>query len=166
MYDLKCRPGYEEKEVRFLKLIDKTERCWIWIGGITSNDKKRGYGRVQINKKRIPAHRLSYEIYKGDIVDSNLYVCHTCDNPKCVNPDHLFLGSNLANIADCIIKGRHTKGENQGSHKLTENDVREMRRLYSSGEFTQQELAHKYGIDRPYATKIINYRQWKHVKNE
>lgn len=159
MYDLNCRPGHDANKDLFLKQIEKTNRCWIWRGSL---NKQTGYGRIQINGKRMGAHRFAYSIFKGDLVDG-LFVCHTCDNPTCVNPDHLFLGSSLANIADCIIKGRNTKGEKHGSHKLTENDVREMRRLYATGKHTQKSLAERYGIDRPYTTKIINRRQWKHV---
>lgn len=159
MYNLECRPGYEEKEARFLKLVTKTPRCWIWSGAISN---KEGYGRIQIEKERMSAHRLSYSIYKGDLPEG-LFVCHTCDNRLCVNPDHLFLGSHLENVADCILKGRHTRGDKHGARKLSEDAVREMRRLYATGEYTQEQLGKKYGIDRPYATRIINRKQWKHV---
>lgn len=161
MYNLDCRPGYEEQEVRFLKLVEKTARCWLWRGGKSSEN---GYGRVQIKGGRELTHRLSYAIYKGDLVEG-VFVCHTCDNRLCVNPDHLFLGSHLENVADCIIKGRNTRGDKHGARKLSEDAVREMRRLYALGNYTQQQLAVRYGIDRPYATKIINHRQWKHVRS-
>jgi hypothetical protein len=161
MYSLDCRKGYENKEKRFLEKVKKTERCWIWSGNVANKD--RPYGRIQINGQRITAHRLSYLVYRGDI-PAGLCVCHTCDNPRCVNPDHLFLGSDLENIADCILKGRHTRGDKHGNKKLSEAKVREMRHLYKTGKYTQQQLADKYDIPRTYCNVIINRKQWKHVE--
>lgn len=76
--------------------------CWIWKSTIN----KDGYGSIKIKQKTYIAHRLSFEIYKGEIKENNC-VCHSCDNTKCVNPEHLWQGSNRENIYDCLKKNRH-----------------------------------------------------------
>ena len=87
---------------KFLARVDKSGDCWIWTGKISVH----GYGIIVLpGKLEIGAHRVSYLIHRGDI-PSGMFVCHRCDNPPCVNPDHLFVGSNLDNVADMTAKGR------------------------------------------------------------
>lgn len=89
---------------RFLSYVEKTKECWIWLGG----KGRRGYGKFSFNKenKYMPAHRASYILFKGEIPE-NMFMCHSCDNPPCVNPDHLWYGTNKENQIDSIKKGRH-----------------------------------------------------------
>lgn len=87
-------------EERFLSRIEYTEDCWIWTAG----KNKKGYGQIKVSGKQEGAHRLSFTLYKGD--PSGMIVCHSCDNPSCVNPQHLWLGTPKDNMQDKERKGR------------------------------------------------------------
>ena len=125
-------------EERFWSKVEKTESCWIWIGG-----KRDGlYGSIGLGGKGAPnisAHRMSWELHYGKIPDGML-VCHHCDNPPCVRPDHLFVGTVSDNNKDSANKGRNAcnlppqpTGEMAHRSKLTLEQVRQMRSLYASG---------------------------------
>lgn len=93
----------EEKDIqRFLSKVEKTDTCWIWTGYKT----KTGYGTFKFKYYPHPAHRFSYQIFKGEI-PKGLHICHSCDNPSCVNPEHLWTGTAQQNMIDCVQKGRH-----------------------------------------------------------
>jgi len=149
-------------EGRFWSKIQKLSQanggCWIWLGGF--NDK--GYG-VLHNNRTCYAHRYSWELVYGPIKSQLAFVCHTCDNPKCVNPNHLFLGDNNDNVQDKVSKGRQARGHRPGIDKLTEEKVKEIRQLYTTGQYTCRQLATQFSVSKSTIIAVIARKQWKHV---
>ena len=131
--------------------INKDTGCWQWRGPRAAF----GYGRVRHNGKYIPAHRLVYQLYNGPIPEG-MVVRHKCDNPPCVNPDHLELGTPLDNVKDWIERGRTPTGRRNPSVKLTEEQVREIRRSDAKGT----DLAARYGVNPPTISKIRSGQLW------
>src|SRR6185437_14892993 len=114
------------------KLPDwEPDKCWIWRAGLHDAD---GYGGFYLNGDHSRSHRVSYVIHCGDIPD-NMVVCHSCDNPPCCNPNHLFLGTRKQNMEDCKAKGRIPlrRGTANANARLNEEDVHEIRSLLSKG---------------------------------
>ena len=151
---------------RFWSKVDKSGECWEWSGTVL---KKMYYGRYFLGGKTVLAHRYSYILHHPLTIDlwehREICVCHRCDNPRCVNPAHLFLGTVADNNKDKEAKGRggQTKGEKHGRSKLTETDVREIRIKYANGGITHRQLALEYGISQQAITKIIRRRTWSHI---
>ncbi len=127
--------------------------CWLWLGTI----KKSGYGAFRIGAEKIGAHRASWLLYRGRLKDE--WVLHRCDNPPCVNPDHLFLGDAAANVADKIKKGRGVIGEQVHRAKVTA--VQAMAIFLDSRPY--KEIAADYGVIVGAITHIKAGRSWGHV---
>lgn len=134
--------------------------CWVWQ---RARDPK-GYGRYGVGKKMCFAHRHAYALTFGPIPEG-LCCLHKCDNPPCCNPSHLFLGTQADNMRDMFAKNRHppVQGERHPRAKLTDANVVEIRRLYATGLYIQQELADKYGVHCSIIGFIVNRKIWKHV---
>lgn len=134
--------------------------CWEWTGALSDGR----YGSIGLDHtgRMGLAHRVSYEIYKGPI-PAGLIVCHRCDNTKCVNPGHLFLGTHKDNMDDCLKKGRRAQiGETTTTAKLTEDAVREIRNTPKrKGNFLI--LMKKYGIGTSQLWRIRNRQAWAHI---
>jgi hypothetical protein len=162
-------------EERFWKNVDKSggpESCWLWTAG-----KSGDYGDFWIAGGHTGAHRMAYVLSRGGIPDG-MFVCHKCDNPICVNPAHLFLGTCADNLADMAQKGRAAKGDQNGrrlhpesvprgegsaSAKLTEQQVIAMRVRFAGGGVTKSDLMREYGVSHRQVRNILARRQWAHV---
>ena len=156
-------------EARFLNKVKKCENgCWEWTAG----KDKDGYGKYRKGR----AHRFAYELWKGPIPDG-LYILHSCDNPPCVNPEHLEIGTNQDNVNDRQHKNRQAKGDNhgrytrpettargekQGGSKLTADCVREIKILREFG-FSLKELGKMYSVHCTNISVILRGKSWKHV---
>jgi hypothetical protein len=132
--------------------------CWIWQGYIMPN----GYGRLHYNGKDILSHRCSWEIHYGPI-PQGMFICHTCDNPPCVNPKHLFLGTDQDNMDDMYAKDRASVGSRHPNAKLTETQVSEIIDLYSTGEYSQSALARRFNVGQQAIQAIVSGKTWKHL---
>lgn len=145
-----CHELFEKSYV-----INNESGCWEWIGNLNA----WGYGRLNYKSQHFAAHRYSYEYFHGQIPD-NIYVCHKCDNPKCVNPDHLFLGDAKSNMADKVRKGRHV-----GSRKLSADDVKEIRNLLYSNSATRRELSIRFDVGRTCIDDVFNRKTWRNISD-
>ena len=141
---------------RFWSKVDKSGDCWEW----KAYRDKDGYGNISIDNKTIRAHRVSWELENGKI-NGELQCLHKCDNPPCVNPAHLFLGTNQDNVTDKVNKGRNPQGSQSKLSKLTDADVDEIRE--HGDYFTRQEIANYYGIQKAAVQKILYYKRWNHI---
>lgn len=142
---------------RFENKFYITPGCWVWTAAT-----RRGYRTIQISKKSYAAHRFSYELYVGEIT-KGLFVCHKCDNRFCVNPDHLFLGTQLDNVRDMIKKGRKVsvgkRGESSPAAKLKEHQVREI----FFDKRSAVKIAKDYGVGKTIIGSIRNKLKWGHL---
>ena len=143
------------------RFIAKTRKlpsgCILWTGGRVS----MGYGTIRANSRQSLAHRVSYELFIGD-VPRGLVVCHSCDKKDFVNPLHLFIGTQQENIDDKVQKKRQAVGERHGMSKLTEDDVRTIRRRHASGE-SYRDIAPDYKINFAHVGSIVTRKTWRGV---
>lgn len=151
--------GKTEKERFFARVGKLDSGCWIWLASLNT-----GYGQFRLDTgKIILAHRYSYLIHKGNPIDG-LVVMHTCDNPKCVNPDHLVLGTQAENIRDMHVKGRAKKrgliGVDHSMSKLDDGKVLEIRASTES----VMALSKKFNVSRAVIYDVLSRKTWRHVK--
>lgn len=162
---------------RFWAKVDQASECWVWIGPKTGN----GYGAIREDapsRRQVAAHRASWEIHFG-VIGAGLEVCHRCDNPVCVRPDHLFLGTTRDNAADRSAKGRSGAGDRSGRRlhpdrypngsavpgaKLTDEAVREIRRRYDAGAAGLTVLGRQFGVTKQTIQRIVRRQGWTHVQ--
>lgn len=146
---------------------DEITGCWNWLGK-TRSGKCKLYGRIKVNKKSMPAHRFSWELHNEKKVPDGMIVMHKCDNPECVNPDHLCIGTTQDNSDDKVRKNRQAKGlsfvnrkaangSRHGLAKLTENQAKEIFNDTNS----QRKIAERYGVSQTVIHNIKSMKTWK-----
>lgn len=138
--------------------IDKKTGCWNWNKSLIS-----GYARISgLRGKESPiASRYVYKYIKG-VDPEDKQVCHTCDNPKCVNPDHLFLGTIIDNFQDMKNKGRSARGERNNKAKLTEHEVKKIKKL--KGKLKRKEIADLFDVSTSTINRVLRGDSWKHIE--
>lgn len=145
---------------RFWSKVDKSNGplgCWLWTGGKQTSE----HGVIFYSKTgRYLAHRFCFKLMYGDMINEKPCVCHKCDNPSCVNPLHLFLGTITDNNNDRQKKGRTPKGSKCGASKLNENDVLEIRKLLSLG-VNRKEICKKFNIINSTISSIKTKQNWR-----
>jgi len=143
-----------------IKYGDDWWRCWEWKG----YKNKSGYGRITINYKNYTCHRIIYELV-NNIIPDNLCICHTCNNPSCCNPNHLYLATHAINNKQCRDDKRNNipRGENHYKTILTNEDILEIRIKYSTNSYTQREMGKEYGVSDKTIDGIVSHRRWKHI---
>lgn len=160
---------------RFWEKVDKngpimppmTTPCWVWTAGffrIIAHGKHYFYGNLTLpGHKSVYAHRFSWEIAHNQPIPKGIHILHKCDNPPCVNPDHLFIGTPSDNMRDMATKGRTgvKYGEKNWNSKLTRELVEEIRKRYSSTRISQRQLAKEYGVTQTAIFYILKGKNWK-----
>ncbi len=160
--------SFEEKiKKRFFSKFSRKgdDDCWIWTG----SRLPKGYGSFSVNRIRKNAHRVSWTIHYGEI-PSGMLVCHKCDNPPCVNPYHLFIGTNQDNVNDKMNKGRQrwttVKGAQHYKAILTEKDVLKIRKMYSTKKYSSFQLAELFQVSRGCIDGVVYNKTWKHLRSK
>jgi len=171
-----------------VKVLGEGE-CWEWQAGKI----RRGYGSFEIDGKTKLAHRVAWSLAHEQEVPDGAFVCHKCDNPSCVNPDHLFLGDAKTNLEDCVAKGRTARGMRHGAYthperrprgdrsgsrtkpesrprgernaqaRLTAEQVREIRRRYAEGGVSHRQLARENSVTQRTISNIVRGEIWRHL---
>ena len=153
----------EPLETRYWGKVDKRgpDECWPWL----AYRNEWCYGIIFADGKYPRAHRVGWAFHTGKPVPDGMCVCHTCDNPPCQNPAHLFLGTVADNNRDMMNKGRtgDKRGEANGQAKLTADDVHRIRELYANGGKTQAEIGVLFGVGDSHVSKIVRREKWSHV---
>lgn len=159
-YCPKCVSG-ENAAARFWKKVDRSggdESCWIWLGGLDSG----GYGLFRYKGKNTKAHRFAYELFFSALVEID--ACHSCDNPRCVNPKHIWPGSAFDNMRDMVLKKRHNPmiGEANTNAKLTPLDVLEIYDRANRGDGLR-EISDAFGVSMSTVSDIKHKKTWRHI---
>jgi hypothetical protein len=140
------------------------DECWEWRGAHHPN----GYGRINVNRRALPAHRCVWRLTQCAFLPDHLFVCHRCDNPQCCNPKHLFIGTNYDNVRDAVRKNRNSKpptyqGEQHPSARLTVSQVLEIRQRRRTHNMSISTLANQYHVNTGTISDIVHGYTWQHL---
>ena len=161
------KPAFREERIAaFWSRVERSDAdgCWPWKGAILQN----GYGMAHFCGKPKLAHRLAYELTNGSF-PHDLNILHSCDNPSCCNPKHLFIGTQRDNMADMVRKGRSLRGERHKMRKLSLEEVKEIRRNYCGyvkgkhNRIRYSDIAAKFGVDSTTVGRIVRGQYWTHA---
>ena len=162
-----CKPKPAFYRFSFSWEVDVKTKCWNWMGALNRGAKKQ-YGSIKVNGKTVGAHRFSWEFYNNSKIPDGMLVMHKCDNPKCVNPSHLILGSHADNMKDMISKNRQSKGNdfvNRKPAKGSKNGLAKLTELQAMEIFKdnrkQREIADQYGVSQAVVHNIKSKKTWK-----
>lgn len=144
---------------RFWYQVEQTPTCWLWKGSLKG---QKGYGAIKVKDKKIAAHRFSWQLRYGLEIPKGYFLCHTCDNPQCVNPEHLFLGTPKDNSQDAISKNRMAIGSKNANARLNEEMVISIRKRFDDGE-TYSSLAKEFGVTWAAIKGIVVRTSWRHI---
>jgi hypothetical protein len=157
------RRNYQQFLAHLHSKIDKNGPggCWLFTGGLSN-----GYACISFEGKVIKGSRVMLAEKLGRPLGHKMEACHTCDNPACLNPDHLFEGTHIQNMHDMRKKGRDAKalGTAHPNHKLKDEQAAEIRRLYARGDVSMSQLGARYGVHKTTIGYVVNRTKWKHVK--
>lgn len=150
----------EKLRARFWGRVQKGDpgECWIWRAAVDSC----GYGRIKVANRGQKANRVAYALTHGD-VPGDMNVCHRCDNPACVNPNHLFLGTRAQNMRDMVRKGRSMRGMRNNRAVLSKADVIEIRHKYVPNRYGCKRLGKEYGVNPATIHLIVTGKSWSHI---
>ena len=135
---------------------DDSSGCWVWQRGMS-----RGYGTITVGGKTCYAHRIIYVLTYGDHIPDGWGVHHVCDNPACINPDHLIIGTDQENVEDKLSRGRQSYGEIHGPSKLTQEQAEDIRKIFWEDGVKQSDIARVYGVHQSQVSRIVHGRSWK-----
>ena len=146
---------------RFWSKVDKTtpRGCWEWRGAVDACS----YGRFSYYGINTCAHRVAWELTNGMIANGK-HIRHSCDNPSCVNPHHLQIGTHQDNMDDKVQRNRQARGRKSNQSHLAEEDIKSMRKEWESQQLNHQELKQKYNVSSCTVSNVVNYKTWKHIK--
>lgn len=142
---------------RFESKFRVTPGCWNWTASVGNS----GYGKIKVGEHYASAHRVAHELYVGPVPEG-MNVLHRCDNRLCVNPDHLFIGTRVENMADMVAKCRSTQGEKHPRARLTEDQVRQI--IFDAR--SHAEIARCFGVGRTQVSRIKSGQRWGHLFNK